>query len=272
MDFIQRAAGYSLLGSTREKVFFILYGRGRNGKGRFLRVLLALFGELGLNTVFSTLIADRSGNKGPRDDIAAMAGRRFVSAQESREGAQFPTKSLTSTRLPAEISITARFLHIHLPPNVEDLDEATNHRPEIRGSDTGIWSRPKLIPTTCRQRPLRDDLIFPTLKPARCVSSRKLSRITKPNRRSSGHSGSDLLGRRAGHSRRTSSGTAHRKTPKRSCGIRSLNMMSWYMKQIPETGVRGRREDGRRSLQRRTSPASRARSPSNDRFVGVLWG
>jgi putative DNA primase/helicase len=146
VDFIQRAVGYSMLGLTREEVLFILFGRGRNGKGTFLRVLLALFGDLGLTTEFSTLIADRNGSKGPRNDIAAMAGRRFVSAQESREGAQFDEsliKALTGGDL-----ITARFLHkefFTFRPTWK-IWIATNHRPEIRGSDTGIWSRPKLIP------------------------------------------------------------------------------------------------------------------------------
>lgn len=85
LTFIQRAVGYSLTGLTREEVFFILHGRGRNGNGTFLGTLLAVHGNYACNIEFSTLIADRDRGKGPRNDIAALSG--FVVAQESREGA-----------------------------------------------------------------------------------------------------------------------------------------------------------------------------------------
>jgi putative DNA primase/helicase len=80
---------HAATGLTREEVFFILYGRGRNGKGTFLRALSAALGEYTAITEFSTLIADRDPGKRPRNDVAALAGKRFVTAQESREGAQF---------------------------------------------------------------------------------------------------------------------------------------------------------------------------------------
>ena len=70
-------------------MFLILHGSGRNGKGTFLRALSAALEEYTPITEFSTLTADRDRGKGPRNDIAALTGKRFVTAQESREGAQF---------------------------------------------------------------------------------------------------------------------------------------------------------------------------------------
>jgi len=162
--FLKRAVGYSLTGLTREEVFFILYGLGRNGKGTFLRVLSAVLGEYAANTEFSTLIADRDRGRGPRNDIASIADKRFVTAQESREGAQFDEaliKALTGGDL-----ITARFLHkefFTFRPTWK-IWLATNHKPEIRGTDDGIWSRPKLIPFTVsfegrEDRGLKDALL-----------------------------------------------------------------------------------------------------------------
>jgi putative DNA primase/helicase len=166
MAFLKRAVGYSLTALTREEVFFILYGLGRNGKGTFLRVLSAMLGDYAANTEFSTLIADRDRGKGPRNDIASIAGKRFVTAQESREGAQFDEsliKALTGGDL-----ITARFLHkefFTFRPTWK-IWLATNHKPEIRGTDDGIWSRPKLIPFTVsfegrEDRGLKDALLNP---------------------------------------------------------------------------------------------------------------
>ncbi len=144
--FLQVAIGYSLTGLTREEIFFILHGIGRNGKGTLLRVLTAILGRYAATTEFSTLVQGKDDSKSPRNDIAAIAGKRLVSAQESKQGARLDEsliKSLTGGDL-----ITARFLHkefFTFRPTWK-IWLATNHRPEIKGSDTGIWSRPRLIP------------------------------------------------------------------------------------------------------------------------------
>ncbi len=86
IPFIQRAIGYSLTGSTREECLFLLCGKGRNGKGTFIKKLSDAMGDYACTADFSTFVQRRD-DSGPRDDIAHMAGKRFVSAQESREGA-----------------------------------------------------------------------------------------------------------------------------------------------------------------------------------------
>ena len=144
--FLQVALGYCLTGLTKEELFFILHGTGRNGKGTFMRPPIAILGNYAATTEFSTLIQGRDDSKAPRNDIAALAGKRFVSAQESRQGAKLDEsliKSLTGGDM-----ITARYLHrefFTFRPTWK-IWLATNHRPEIKGSDTGIWSRPRLIP------------------------------------------------------------------------------------------------------------------------------
>ena len=165
--FLQRAVGYSLTGLTREEVFLILHGGGRNGKGTFLGTLLAVFGKYGCNTEFSTLIADRDRGKAPRNDIAALAGKRFVVSQESREGAALD-ESLIKTLTGGDV-ITARFLHkefFTFRPTWK-IWLATNHKPAIQGTDQGIWSRPKLVPFTVNfsgheDRGLKAALLEPT--------------------------------------------------------------------------------------------------------------
>lgn len=165
--FLQRAVGYSLTGSTREEVFFILHGGGRNGKGTFLRVLSEVFGDYAGTAEFSTLLAGKENARAPRNDIASMAGKRLVAAQESREGARFD-ESLIKTLTGGDL-ITARFLHrefFTFKPTWK-IWLATNHRPEIRGTDTGIWSRPRLIPFDVsfegrEDKTLKSRLLHPT--------------------------------------------------------------------------------------------------------------
>src|SRR6202011_4862149 len=123
-------------------------GNGRNGKGTLLRVLSAVLGDYAANTEFSTLIADRDRGKGPRNDIAAIAGKRFVTAQESKEGAQLDEsliKALTGGDL-----ITARFLHrefFTFRPTWK-IWLATKHKPKNLSSDVRLSSWPALSPIT----------------------------------------------------------------------------------------------------------------------------
>jgi putative DNA primase/helicase len=125
-----------------------------------------LLSDFALTTDFATLVASRESSTRPRNDIAAFAGKRFISAQESKEGTRLDEpliKSLTGGDL-----ITARFLHkeyFTFRPTWK-IWLATNHRPEIRGDDVGIWSRPKLIPFTVsfegrEDRGLKDELLDP---------------------------------------------------------------------------------------------------------------
>jgi len=143
--FIQRAVGYSLTGDVREECLFLLYGTGRNGKGTLLRTISALLGDYACTADFSTFAGSRD-DRGPRDDVANMRGRRFVVSQEAREGAPLAeslVKWLTGGDLVRARNLYERSLE-WLPSHKIWL--AVNHKPVVRGTDPGIWSRIKLIP------------------------------------------------------------------------------------------------------------------------------
>jgi putative DNA primase/helicase len=139
------AAGYSLTADTREECLFLLHGTGRNGKGTYLKLLAAILGEYAGTADFSTFVATRD-DRAPRDDVANMHGKRFIAAQESREGAAL-AESLIKW-LTGGDAVRARRLY----ENSWEFDPthklwlATNHKPIIRGTDPAIWSRIRLIP------------------------------------------------------------------------------------------------------------------------------
>jgi putative DNA primase/helicase len=146
IPFMQRAVGYALTGDTREECLFLLYGIGRNGKGTLIRTLMTMMGDYAGAADFSTFIANRNDDARPRDDIANMHGKRFISAQESRRGAAFD-ESIVKCVTGGDI-VRARRLYENsfefLPAHKIFL--ATNDKPVIEGTDPAIWSRIKLIP------------------------------------------------------------------------------------------------------------------------------
>jgi putative DNA primase/helicase len=143
--FVQRAVGYSLTGDIREECLLLLHGTGRNGKGTLLKTLQTTLGDYASTADFSTFIAMRD-DRGPRDDVANMRGRRFVVSQEVREGA--PLAEATVKWLTGGDKVRARNLYERssewLPSH--KLWLAVNRKPIIRGTDAGIWSRIRLVP------------------------------------------------------------------------------------------------------------------------------
>jgi putative DNA primase/helicase len=146
LNYVQRAVGYSLSGSTREHCFFILYGTGANGKSTFLDVIREMLaGYGGVMRAESLMVQNNSGG-GANPDIAALRGLRFVSSSETDEGkrlAEGLLKEMSGNR-----TIKARFLYkdeFEFEPTFK-IWLAVNHLPRIRGTDEGIWRRLKRIP------------------------------------------------------------------------------------------------------------------------------
>lgn len=147
LEFIQRASGYFLTGETREQKFFYCYGTGANGKSTWLNVLGWLLGPYA-KTVPSEIFMARDNNGGATPELAQLPGVRLVISNEVGEGRRMD-ETFVKASTGGEV-ITARQLY---KPTFEFLPAfkpvmAGNHKPEIRGTDTGIWRRIVLIPFT----------------------------------------------------------------------------------------------------------------------------
>lgn len=158
--YLQCMVGYMLTGSAREQCIFFLYGDGSNGKSTFLEVLAELLGSYAMNAQSETITARRSSD-GPRTDIARLKGSRLVTISECPADVWLDeaiVKQLTGGDV-----VTARYLYgreFEFKPEFK-LIMATNHKPRIRGTDTGIWRRIRLVPFTQRIPEERQDLQLP---------------------------------------------------------------------------------------------------------------
>lgn len=144
VSFLQRAAGYSLTGETNERVLFFLHGAGANGKTTFLEAIRCMLGDYARNTPFESLLIGRSGSA--RNDLARLAGSRFVTAQEVSRGRKLD-ESLVK-QLTGRDTIAVRFLYseyFEFVPQFKIFLTA-NHKPIIEGIDNAIWSRIHLVP------------------------------------------------------------------------------------------------------------------------------
>jgi P4 family phage/plasmid primase-like protien len=142
--YLQRASGYGMTADISEHVLFFLYGTGRNGKGTYLETLLYILGDYA-TTIDPALITLRMHDDHPTG-LTDLDGRRFVPTVEVDDGKRL-AESLVK-RLTGGDRIKARRMRENFyefnPTHKFFL--AANHKPTIRGTDEGIWSRIKLIP------------------------------------------------------------------------------------------------------------------------------
>jgi putative DNA primase/helicase len=144
-SFLQRAAGYSLTGDYSEEVLFFIHGPQAAGKSTFIEAMKAHLGDFASTADFETFLTRRDVG-GPRNDLARLAGTRFVSSIEVEDGkrlAEGLIKMITGGD-----TLTARFLYreaFEFAPTFK-LWLAANHAPRVRHDDDAVWRRILRIP------------------------------------------------------------------------------------------------------------------------------
>lgn len=155
IHFVQRAVGYALTGDVSERVLFIFYGKGRNGKTTLLNVMMMILGDYARQAAPNVLMMKKT-DQHPTD-IADLAGARFVAAIEVEEHRRL--SEVTVKQMTGNDRMKARFMrqdNFEFTPTHKTF-LATNHKPVIRGTDDAIWDRLRLTPFLVRITEEEDD-------------------------------------------------------------------------------------------------------------------
>jgi putative DNA primase/helicase len=155
INYVQRTAGYTLTGSMVEQVYFFCYGTGANGKSVFLAVLRALLGDYAKQASFDTFLIQHTAKV--RNDLAALAGARIITASEAEEGSRLSMQVIKSWT--GGDPITARFLFgedFTFRP-VGKIWLAANTKPVISERNYAAWRRVHLIPFMVTIQPAAQD-------------------------------------------------------------------------------------------------------------------
>lgn len=144
IEYIQRVVGYCLTGDVSEQCLFLCFGSGANGKSTFLELLKYIFGLYGYNLPFSAF--ELSARASIPNDVAAILGKRLVTAVETSESAKWNEARIKG--LTGGDEITARYLYhefFRFTPTGKFF-LAVNHLPEVADDSEGFWRRMRLIP------------------------------------------------------------------------------------------------------------------------------
>lgn len=145
--FIQQWAGLSLTGDISAQSLVLMHGLGANGKSTLDEVVRYILGDYAKTVAFASLLRDdnRRGSEAS-PDLARLRGARAAFASEPEQSVQF-SEGLIKQMTGGE-PITARYLNKEFFEYIPQfkLWLAFNTKPTVRGTDTGIWRRLKLVP------------------------------------------------------------------------------------------------------------------------------
>jgi putative DNA primase/helicase len=143
--FTQRSMGYSITGDTKEEKFFTAIGPTNAAKTTIGQAVKNALGDYAATADFESFLSRRD-DRGPRNDIARLAGTRFVISVEVNRGrhiAEGLVKLLTGGD-----SVVARRLYQELFEFVPrfKLWLVSNDPPIMRDDDDALWRRVIRVP------------------------------------------------------------------------------------------------------------------------------
>lgn len=146
--YVHKAMGYSSTGSTEEQKFFVLQGKGGDGKSTIVNAVRQTLGTYATVTAIETFLdtgLKRGSEASP--DVAALAGdTRFIAAGEPPSGSKLATGAIK--QFTGGGTMKARELRqglFEFDPTGKPFIEC-NRRPAVNDTDDGIWRRLKIVP------------------------------------------------------------------------------------------------------------------------------
>lgn len=146
-DYLAKVLGYAATGETREQAFFILQGKGGDGKSTLINAVRDLLGGYAVSSAVETFLdagARRAGDASP--ELARLAGdTRMVCTAEPPGGAKLASAAIKTFTGGGRVA--ARELRqgiFEFSPVCKILLEC-NRRPSISDIDDGIWRRLRIV-------------------------------------------------------------------------------------------------------------------------------
>lgn len=148
-DWLQRAAGYSLTGSSKYDLMFLVYGPAGSGKNTFVEALVKALGTAQYAwPLDSSILAANDGQANGTDlyHWAQLRGRRVVWVDELPDSERMKENSVKKLTGSSEISARSPGEQPFTFQSQAKLWVSTNHRPII--TDDAMWRRIRPIPFT----------------------------------------------------------------------------------------------------------------------------
>lgn len=145
VNYLKRCVGYSLSGFVDKDCLFFHHGKGANGKSTFMAALKMLAGDYMTTIDIESLLARFSDNNMDYKK-AMLEGCRLAVTDEVPENRRLNEAAIKAL-VGGDVIVARR--PYEKPYNFEPTHKlwmVGNHKPQITGSDLGIWRRIHLVP------------------------------------------------------------------------------------------------------------------------------
>lgn len=157
-QFLQRWIGLSMTAiKTSNLVFF--FGSGSNGKSVFVdtiaRIMAGYSASLKIESITGT---NRRAGAEATPDLIPLMGSRFVRTSEPEQGVPLQEGLIKQMTGGEPVQVRPMYgAQIDLDPNWK-ITMSGNHKPDVRGTDYGIWRRLLLVPFDVQITKAEEDL------------------------------------------------------------------------------------------------------------------
>jgi putative DNA primase/helicase len=144
ITFLQRLAGYSLTGDTREHLLTFVYGPGGNGKTVFVNIITGVSGDYATRAAMQTFTA--SNHEQHPTDLAKLRGARLVASAETEKGRFWAEQRIAE--MTGGDTISARFMRqdfFDYKPTFK-IVIIGNHHPQLRNVTDAMRRRIAIVP------------------------------------------------------------------------------------------------------------------------------
>jgi len=146
-EWLQKAAGYTLTGSSKFDIMFLVYGPAGSGKNTFVEAIVKCLGSQQYAWPLDSSILAQDGGSNGNSDLyhwAQLRGRRMVWVDELPESERIKENSVKKLTGSSEISARSPGEQPFTFQSQAKLWISTNHRPII--TDDAMWRRIRPIP------------------------------------------------------------------------------------------------------------------------------
>jgi len=149
VKWLQKALGYSLTSSTREKAVFICWGPTDAGKSTLLSTFRSIIEEYSTLLQIDTLMVRREETNNSLSDLSDLRGCRFAQTSETEKGQRLAEGKLKRvSQGMGKIKACRKYENpISFKEECKIWADA-NHKPRINGNDSATWNRLYPIPFT----------------------------------------------------------------------------------------------------------------------------
>ena len=158
--FLQRLAGSCAVGITGKETAAIHHGHGANGKTTYIESVRDVLGRDYCAEMKPETLLQAKGGSEMEYHFVVLPGRRMATTLEPAEGKKLNEAAIKRITSSEPVVARERYHEAWEFTPVCTVMVATNHRPEVSGTDDGIWRRVALVPWTQTISADRKDVRF----------------------------------------------------------------------------------------------------------------